>query len=108
MPCWCVTPPQSGCSLTLWPTFTACWEYWPLLTTSFGLVAALGAHTLLLAVCTHSGIVLASGSWLTPNARCWLPIFRTRGMGYGLVGALTWVMGLLELAAPSLYEPLRS
>ena len=27
-------------------------------------------------------------------------------MGYGLVGALTWVLGLLKLAAPSLYEPL--
>ena len=40
------------------------------------------------------------------DARCWLSLLRTWGIGYGLVGALTRVLGLLELAATSLYEPL--
>ena len=40
------------------------------------------------------------------DARCWLSLLRARGVGYGLVGASTRVLGLLELAATSLYEPL--
>ena len=37
--------------------------------------------------------------------RYWISLLKTRGIGYGLVGASTQVLGLLELAAPSLYEP---
>ena len=41
------------------------------------------------------------GFWeLAPlEARCWLTLLRTRGIGYGLVGASTWILGLFELAA---------
>ena len=42
-----------------------------------------------------------AGFWeLAPlEARCWLTLLQTRGVGYGLVGALTRILGLLELAA---------
>ena len=48
------------------------------------------------------------GFWelATPDARGWLSLLRTWGVGYGLVGASTRILGLLELAAPSLYEDL--
>ena len=42
----------------------------------------------------------------TPEARCWLALLRTRGVGFGVVAASTRVLGLLELAASSLYEQL--
>ena len=46
------------------------------------------------------------GFWelATPDARCWLALLRTRGVGFGLVAASTQVLGLLELAASYLYE----
>ena len=49
-----------------------------------------------------------AGFWelASPDARCWLSLLRTWGVGYGLVGALTQVLRLLDLAATSLYEPL--
>ena len=42
----------------------------------------------------------------TPEARCWLALLRTWGVGFGLLAALTRVLGLLELVALSLYEEL--
>ena len=42
----------------------------------------------------------------TPEARCWLALLRTQGVGFGLVAASTQVLRLLELAASSLYEEL--
>ena len=56
--------------------------------------AAAWMHTLL----DYAGCELA-----TPDARCWFSLLRIKGMGYSLVGALTPVLGLLELVAPSLY-----
>ena len=50
-----------------------------------------------------------AGFWelVTPGARCWLTLLRTQGVGFGLVAALMHVvLGLLELAATSLYEEL--
>ena len=41
------------------------------------------------------------GFWeLAPlEARYWLALLWTRGIGYGLVGSSTWILGLVELAA---------
>ena len=41
-----------------------------------------------------------AGFWelAPPDDRCWLVLLRTRGIGYGLVGTSTWILGLLELA----------
>ena len=48
------------------------------------------------------------GFWklVTPEAICRLTLFKRWGIGFSLVGASTWVLGLLELAAYSLYEEL--
>ena len=43
---------------------------------------------------------------VTPEARYCLTLLRTWWVGFGLVAASTQVLGLLELAAPSLYEEL--
>ena len=49
-----------------------------------------------------------TGFWelVTPEARCWLTLLRIRGVGFGLVAAVTRVLSLFELAATSLYEEL--
>ena len=42
-----------------------------------------------------------TGFWeLAPlEGRCWLALFQTRGIGYGLMGASIRILSLLELAA---------
>ena len=43
---------------------------------------------------------------VTPEAGCWLALLRKLGVGFGLVGASTQVLGLLEFTASSLYKEL--
>ena len=53
------------------------------------------------AVWIHTLQDCASFWEVTPlEARYWLTLFKTRGVSYGLVGTLTWTLGLFELAGP--------